>query len=101
MIKIPAPDNVSNEELIEVLKTICISKADGNKSWYLNGQRHRVDGPAIEDADGSKRWYLNGQYHRVDGPAIERADGSKYWYLNGHEITEEEFNRRTKPYSRR
>lgn len=23
-----------------------IVEADGNKAWYLNGQRHREDGPA-------------------------------------------------------
>ena len=27
---------------------------DGNKSWYLNGKYHRVDGPAVEGADGDK-----------------------------------------------
>ncbi len=29
---------------------------DGNKHWYLNGERHREDGPAIEWADGDKWW---------------------------------------------
>ena len=28
----------------------------------MNGQRHREDGPAIEEADGSKEWYLNGEF---------------------------------------
>ena len=57
--------------------------ADGDKQWYLNGECHRADGPAYEYADGSKEWYLNGEYHRVDGPATEYADGTKLWYLNG------------------
>ena len=30
---------------------------NGFKCWYLNGKRHREDGPAIE----GKRW-LNGSY---------------------------------------
>ena len=51
--------------------------------WYLNGERHRVDGPAVEDVDGTKVWWLNGKLHRVDGPAIEYADGTKEWWLNG------------------
>ena len=35
--------------------------------WYLNGNRHRVDGPAIEYANGDKRWYLNNRgYLKVD-----------------------------------
>ena len=34
---------------------------DGTKMWYLNGELHREDGPAVESADGEKRWYLNGK----------------------------------------
>ena len=64
---------------------------NGDTFWYLNGRLHREDGPAVENADGSKQWYLNGQRHREDGPAIEWADGSKQWYLNGRKYTEEEF----------
>ena len=64
---------------------------DGNKRWYLNGELHREDGPAIEYADGTKRWYLNGKLHREDGPAYEEANGYKSWYLNGQKYTEEEF----------
>ena len=37
-------------------------------------------------SDGSKEWYLNGNLHRKDGPAIEYADGTKEWYLNGEEV---------------
>ena len=46
--------------------------------------------------DGAKFWYLNGQLHREDGPAIEYADGDKIWYINGRRLTKEEFNKRTK-----
>jgi hypothetical protein len=74
-----------------------IECVDGDKEWYLNGKRHREDGPAIECANGDKAWYLNGQCHREDGPAVEWASGDKYWYLNGQELTEAEFNTRTKP----
>ena len=69
---------------------------NGSKSWWVNGKRHREDGPARELSDGSKLWYLNGKRHRIDGPAVEYADGSKEWYLNGKELTESEFNNRTK-----
>jgi hypothetical protein len=71
--------------------------SDGNKFWYLNGEYHREDGPAVERADGTKVWYLNGKHHREDGPAIEYADGSKYWYLRGEFVSEGEFNRRMNP----
>jgi hypothetical protein len=66
---------------------------DGNKSWYINGKRHREDGPAIEGF-GRKEWYLNGERHREGGPAIESSHGYEAWYLNGNSLTEEEFNAR-------
>jgi len=70
---------------------------NGTKYWFLNGDLHRTDGPAIEYATGSKFWYLNGELHREDGPAVECADGEKLWFLNGKKITEEEHARRTQP----
>ena len=70
---------------------------DGGKYWHQNGHLHRTDGPAVEDADGSKYWYQNGQRHRTDGPASENANGTKYWHLEGEELTEAQFNARTKP----
>ena len=73
-----------------------VEKADGTKFWYKNGEYHRLDGPAIERVDGYKEWYQNDQLHREDGPAIEFLDGGKKWWLNGEELTEEEFNERTK-----
>ena len=102
------------------MKTYTVNVYDnGSKSWYLNDKLHREDGPAVEWADGSKFWYLKGKFHREDGPAIERADGSKFWYLNdklhredgpaveyvcgtkewflnGKQLSEAEFNARTK-----
>ena len=38
--------------------------------------------------DGTKVWYLNGVRHREDGPAIERVSGINEWYLNGNSVTE-------------
>ena len=65
--------------------------SDNSIEWFLDGQRHRLDGPAYESVNGDMFWYLNGQRHREDGPAIEHVDGSKFWYLNGKRYTEEEF----------
>jgi len=73
-----------------------VESANGDKSWYLNGKCHREDGPAVECADGTKYWYRNGKLHREGGPAIECANGDKWWYINGKELTEAEFNARTK-----
>jgi hypothetical protein len=68
-----------------------IEYSDGTKYWYLNGRRHREDGPAVEYSDGTKYWYLDGKLHREDGPAIEYPNGAKYWYLNGQKLTKEEW----------
>jgi len=47
--------------------------------------------------NGDKIWFLNGEFHREDGPAIEYANGNKYWYLNGKRHTEAEFNAKMNP----
>ena len=70
-------------------KPECKTYPNGNKVWFLEGKRHREDGPAIEWPDGNKSWYLNGKRHREVGPAIERANGNKYWYLNNKEVDPE------------
>jgi hypothetical protein len=48
-------------------------------------------------ADGRKYWFLNGQRHREDGPAIERSNGYKAWYLNGKYLTEQEHKEAMNP----
>ena len=55
-------------------------------AWYINGQRHRTDGPALEFPDGMQHWCLNGKLHRVDGPAITDVSASvatPWYYVNG------------------
>jgi hypothetical protein len=64
---------------------------NGHKEWWLNGKRHREDGPAMEFANGDKIWYLHGNIHREDGPAVEFVNGDKIWWLNGKRLSEEEF----------
>jgi len=63
---------------------------EGNKYWILNGNFHRIYGPAVEHASGYKMWYLNGLLHRIDGPAIESANGEKEWWLNGKQVKAED-----------
>jgi len=70
---------------------------NGGTFWYLNGLRHRENGPAAEFPNGHKAWYLNGLRHREDGPAIEWANGRKDWYWHGKQVTEEEHKLRTAP----
>ena len=41
---------------------------NGAKVWYVDGKRHRVDGPAVELADGSKAWWVNDKLIKKEGP---------------------------------
>lgn len=69
-------------------KPICKIYENGSKQWFLNGVRHREDGPAVENANGMKIWYLNGKLHREDGPATIHVSGAmSYWFLNDKETT--------------
>ena len=59
--------------------------ADGTVSHYLHegGPLHRAGGPAVENlATGRREWWLNGDRHRVDGPAVERPGRIEYWRCN-------------------
>ena len=74
-----------------------VEYASGYKAWWVDGKLHRLDGPAIEYADGCKEWYVDGERHRLDGPAIEYANGNKSWWVDGKKMTEKEFNEYIKP----
>jgi len=82
-------DPISYAEYRLMGYTIILSADTESRHWYLNGVRHREDGPAVEYSEGTKHWYLNGVRHREDGPASEYSSGGKYWYLNGvHQANE-------------
>ena len=61
--------------------------AAGTQAWYVNGQRHRLDGPAYIGANGSQEWWVNSQRHRLDGPAHIWANGYQEWWVRGQNIT--------------
>lgn len=63
---------------------LCKIDQFGIKRYYLNGELHRTDGPAIEQEDTKyKEWLQYGIHHRIGGPAIEYTDGTKIWYHHG------------------
>ena len=70
--------------------------ATGTQEWWLNGKRHREDGPAYIGANGTQKWFLNGNLHREDGPAVIGASGYQAWYLNDKQVTEEQVMKPTK-----
>ena len=65
------------------MKPECKTYPDGTQAWYLNGKRHREDGPAIIYPNGYKEWWLNDNLHREDGPAVIDSDGTQEWWLYG------------------
>ena len=51
----------------------------GTRWWYLNGELHNEDGPAVETYLGYKEWRLHGKLHNENGPARVCQDGFKRW----------------------
>lgn len=43
-------------------------RGDGTQEWFLNGCRHRDDGPAMVRPDGSKQWWKYGEFVRSTSP---------------------------------
>ena len=83
---------ISTTPLLHRLDGPAIKTSTG-EDWYVDGKRHRVDGPAADYTNGDKYWLMYGNLHRVDGPAIEYSNGSKEWWLDGDEYTKEEFDK--------
>ena len=57
------------------------------------GDRHREDGPSYQgwDESGQKQievWHLDGQWHRLDGPAyLDHGGGLRgSWYIYGKRV---------------
>lgn len=51
------------------------------EAWYCHGERHRVGGPAVTSLKGTE-WWFRGKLHRTDGPAIEDYH-ARHWYVDG------------------
>lgn len=50
-----------------------------------------MGGPVIEWVNGRREWWLKGELHREDSPAIIKADGAKEWWLFGLQFKEESY----------
>jgi len=50
------------------------------------GRTHCEDGPAVIFSSGRKDWFIHGDRHRNDGPAIEQNDQHDIdvYYLHGY-----------------
>jgi hypothetical protein len=52
-------------------------------------------GIRIEMQNGNQYWFLNGQFHREDGPAIDQKN-NKGWCIHGKRVncqSQQEFDR--------
>ena len=47
----------------------------------------------IEHANGTREWYVNGKKHRTDGPAVEYADGTCGWWIHNEKCSFQEWLR--------
>ena len=50
-------------------------------------------GKCVTKNSGGIRYYVNGKRHRLDGPAVEYPHGTKHWWINGKIYSEENFNK--------
>ena len=57
-------------------------RAKGEYRCLLDGELHRVDGPAAQTRD-ENRYYRRGVLHRANGPAVVRRNGQNTYYLEG------------------
>jgi hypothetical protein len=59
-----------------------------NRTVWKNelGDFHRLDGPAI--IWDNEEWWVDGKRHRINGPACEYVNGTKkFWFTNDQYIT--------------
>lgn len=52
---------------------------------------HREGRPAITYSDGREFWYIDGELHRLDGPAYRDSGNYNHYYVNGKRISYELF----------
>lgn len=85
---------MTEEALFELLSLECRVDPYGATAYRnRDGHLHRVHGPAFTRLDGYCSWWQNGRRHRMDGPAVEYQDGNdiKFWFIDGKKLTEAEW----------
>ena len=85
--------HIFQDTKIPAIGSYCVIFPDGGMHFWVDGLRHREDGPAVVESDGYMRWYRKDKLHREDGPAIidPGFGGQLYWYLNGHQYSKEDY----------
>lgn len=63
---------------------------------YKNSKLHCLEGPAISDPDHYEEWYVEGLRHRMNGPAyINFLTKEKEFWIQGQKYSEESFKKKT------
>lgn len=55
----------------------------GCKEWFVDNERHRMDGSAVRNCSGQEAWYCKDELHRENGPALVFGNGREEWYRHG------------------
>lgn len=69
-----------NDLLHQEEKLPAIKRNNGSLEWWVDGKRHREDGPAVINTYGTLEWWVNGERHREGGPAIINDDEYEWWF---------------------
>jgi len=64
--------------------------SEQDRVWYI------LKGYEISETTFYRVWYLNGKRHREDGPAIEHSNGDREWWINDERMPEEEHQKAVK-----
>ena len=64
--------------------------SNGTTWWRLNGQLHRLNGPASTSVWGYYAYWVNNRRHRTDGPAVLFTDGEGEYWVDDKKLSEYE-----------
>lgn len=82
-----SPHKVTSPSVLTLLKDPAAAGGQPVIEWRkADGTLHRnpAEGPAVVCMDGSERFYVDGELHRMDGPAvIDIANQVEKWYRHG------------------
>ncbi len=62
------------------------------EAWYINGELHRIGGPARRHKD-SRWWFVEGKLHRLDGPAVDMKGHPREYWINGQKLSPKEYKK--------
>ena len=65
--------------MLKDIKNGCYQSPDGSIEWYVNNVLHRIGEPAKITKYGLQEWFIDGKRHRDDGPAFIMSDYKEWW----------------------